>query len=133
MKDKNSTNSNNITVTDNDHYQPSPASTPGEELFLVHLRRQRPEDDSSPVVGTPERKRSKSIGEELFEVHLARSKGVQDDMDIDPKGSRRRHSEKKKTIPEPKNRPTRTPQHQNTAGHIIITRSRAHSESAMSA
>jgi len=64
-------------------------ATLGEELFLIHLKRDAhmhgdPESDddfdSSPVV--PRRKRAKSIGEELYEIHVRRSKGLTLDEDM---------------------------------------------------
>lgn len=61
--------------------------TVGEELFLVHLSRQDPEDAvvDKDGVSDPQRKRSKSVGEELFEVHLKRCAGVELDYDIPEK------------------------------------------------
>lgn len=68
----------------------------GEELFLVHLHRQTPEDAVADKDGVPQRKRSKSIGEELFEVHLKRSEGVEPDYD-NPKEQETKKSSVRKT------------------------------------
>lgn len=85
---------------------PNPASpakrTVGEELFLVHLNRQDPEEAIMDKDGVlpPERKRSKSIGEELFEVHLHRSEGVEPDYDVPKEQEEKKpaaRKEKKKT------------------------------------
>ena len=57
----------------------------GEELFLVHLHRQTPEDayaDRDDPVLEGQRKRSRSVGEELYEVFLRRSEGTEPDYDL---------------------------------------------------
>ena len=61
----------------------------GEELYLVHLRREqgreRSEDDFD--CATP-RKRAHSVGEELWDIHLKRSRGLDPDVDAeDPPSS----------------------------------------------
>mmetsp|Transcript_14036 Transcript_14036/g.35317 ORF Transcript_14036/g.35317 Transcript_14036/m.35317 type:complete len:112 (+) Transcript_14036:138-473(+) len=61
--------------TDNNNHP-----TPGEELYLVHLRRIREEDDHDYL---PRKRRASSIGEELWEVHRRRSQGMEDDLDRD--------------------------------------------------
>ena len=48
--------------------------TIGEELYLIHLKRQREHEEDYNIVEIP-RKRSRSIGEELYEIHLKRSQG----------------------------------------------------------
>lgn len=74
------------TMTSSPESPLSPSKrTVGEELFLVHLHRQTPEDaiaDKDFGIDAPPRKRSKSIGEELFEVHLKRCEGVEPDYDV---------------------------------------------------
>jgi hypothetical protein len=51
--------------------------TVGEELFLVHLRRCRQEEEDHDHLEASARKRSPStVGEELWEVHLKRSRGL---------------------------------------------------------
>jgi len=45
----------------------------GEELYLVHLKRQGPEGDDQDDRDRLPRKRSCSIGEELYSIHLKRS------------------------------------------------------------
>jgi len=55
--------------------------TPGEELYLVHLRRLREKDDDHDCL--PRKRRSSSVGEELWEVHKRRSQGMDDDLDRD--------------------------------------------------
>lgn len=54
-------------------------TTPGEELYLVHLRRLREEDDDHDYL--PRKRRSSSVGEELWEVHRRRSQGMEEDID----------------------------------------------------
>ena len=54
-------------------------TTPGEELYLVHLRRMREEEDDHDCL--PRKRRSLSVGEELWEIHRRRSQGVEDDLD----------------------------------------------------
>jgi len=56
--------------------------TIGEELFLIHLRRNErkrsmvdEDSDAEEIDERLPRKRSRSIGEELFLVHLKRSEG----------------------------------------------------------
>lgn len=56
-------------------------TTAGEELYLVHLRRMREEEDDHDYL--PRKRRSSSIGEELWEVHRRRSQGTEDDLDRD--------------------------------------------------
>lgn len=78
-------------------HKPKP-STLGEELFLIHLRRDShmhddPDEDDDierlqpgdPLMSCkpPQRKRAKSIGEELYEVHVKRSQGLPPDYDND--------------------------------------------------
>lgn len=58
--------------------------TPGEELFLVHLRRLREEEDDHDYL--PRKRRSCSVGEELWEVHRMRSQGTEGDLDRDTEG-----------------------------------------------
>lgn len=71
--------------------------TVGEELFLVHLSRQDPEDIVTDKDGVfPQRKRSKSIGEELFDVHLKRVAGVDPDYDEPTKKPEAKKTTKKK-------------------------------------
>ena len=69
-------NSKGNTMMDKD-------KTPGEELFLVHLRRLREEEDDHDYL--PRKRRSCSVGEELWEVHRRRSQGTEDDSDRDTK------------------------------------------------
>ena len=120
--------------------------TPGEELFLVHLRRDEhmhdnPDDDEDIEQNPPERKRAKSIGEELFEVHLRRSQGLPPDYDVDPGEEKAagttEEEDEKKSAADPSNE---KPEKQETkggkkhrshrtsksldSGHIIVTRSR---------
>ena len=54
-------------------------TTPGEELYLIHLRRMREEEDDHDYL--PRKRRSLSVGEELWEIHKRRSKGIEDDLD----------------------------------------------------
>lgn len=56
-------------------------TTPGEELYLVHLRRMREEEDDHDY--QPRKRRSSSVGEELWEIHRRRSQGTEDDLDRD--------------------------------------------------
>lgn len=56
-------------------------TTPGEELYLIHLRRMREEEDDHDCL--PRKRRSSSVGEELWEIHKRRSKGMEDDLDRD--------------------------------------------------
>lgn len=56
-------------------------TTPGEELYQVHLRRLREEEDDHDYV--PRKRRSSSVGEELWEVHRRRNLGIEDDLDRD--------------------------------------------------
>jgi hypothetical protein len=75
--------------------------TVGEELFLVHLSRQDPEDlildkDGVPI---PPRQRSKSIGEELFDIHLKRCAGGEPDYDVPKKPKSKRTAKKKQASP----------------------------------
>lgn len=55
--------------------------SPGEELYLVHLRRLREEDMDHDYL--PRKRRSSSVGEELWEVHKRRSQGVDDESDTE--------------------------------------------------
>ena len=55
--------------------------TPGEELYLVHLRRIREEEDDHDYL--PRKRRSSSVGEELWEVHRRRNLGTEDNFDRD--------------------------------------------------
>ena len=55
--------------------------TPGEELYLVHLRRLREEEDDHDHL--PRKRRSSSVGEELWEIHKRRSQGMEGDSDRD--------------------------------------------------
>jgi hypothetical protein len=59
--------------------------TKGEELFLVHLKREEKLKIVHPEVDDhdhePRRDRSRSIGEELFSFHLRRSHGLNLDLD----------------------------------------------------
>ncbi|CAB9526534.1 expressed unknown protein [Seminavis robusta] len=55
--------------------------TVGEELFLVHLSRDKGEDPDYDHENR--KKRSRSIGDELWEVHVKRSKGVPPDFDAE--------------------------------------------------
>jgi hypothetical protein len=71
----------------------------GEELFLVHLRRQLSDDDGHTILL---KNRIRSVGEELYEIHLKRARGMEpDDEDIMPK-----------------------PDIQSSKGHILRLRSR---------
>jgi hypothetical protein len=55
----------------------------GEELFLVHLSRQRSDEDGDTILL---RNRARSVGEELYEIHLKRARGMEpDDDDTMPK------------------------------------------------
>jgi len=45
----------------------------GEELYLVHLKRQGKKSSDEDDRDRPPRKRSCSIGEELYSIHLKRS------------------------------------------------------------
>mmetsp|Transcript_16874 Transcript_16874/g.41097 ORF Transcript_16874/g.41097 Transcript_16874/m.41097 type:complete len:98 (+) Transcript_16874:248-541(+) len=62
------------------------STTIGEELFLVHLRRNErsqetageEEHGDTPAELKEGRKRASSIGEELWQVHLKRSRGDED-------------------------------------------------------
>lgn len=54
------------------------ACTAGEELFLVHLQRERVEDVSDDADQCRKRDR-RTIGEELWDIHRKRSRGGQDD------------------------------------------------------
>lgn len=58
-----------------------PTSTPGEELYLIHLRRLREEEDDHDHL--PRKRRACSAGEELWEVHRRRSVGMEEDYDED--------------------------------------------------
>eukprot|EP01083_Nonionella_stella_P226534 804385_1 len=49
--------------------------TVGEELWLVHLKRQKYEDDDTYDRIPRKRRNHKSVGEELYEIHLKRSQG----------------------------------------------------------
>ena len=49
--------------------------TIGEELYLIHLKRQSEREEEYDGDEIP-RKRSRSIGEELYEIHLRRSQGL---------------------------------------------------------
>jgi hypothetical protein len=56
-------------------------ATMGEELFLIHLQRNKipSEDDYDREEGSPspaKRVRAHSVGEELWEIHLKRSRGM---------------------------------------------------------
>jgi hypothetical protein len=84
--------------------------TVGEELFLVHLSREDPEEAVMDKDGVPNRKRSKSIGEELFDVHLKRCAGVEPDYDLPQK------KEAKKT--------TKKIKHASSVAHVIHLRNR---------
>jgi hypothetical protein len=70
--------------------------TVGEELFLVHLSREDPEEAVMDKDGVPNRKRSKSIGEELFDVHLKRCAGVEPDYDLPEKQEAKKTAKKDK-------------------------------------
>mmetsp|Transcript_12342 Transcript_12342/g.17753 ORF Transcript_12342/g.17753 Transcript_12342/m.17753 type:complete len:126 (+) Transcript_12342:114-491(+) len=114
----------------------SNSQTLGEELFLVHLRRQRnidsDDDERNEEEKAPERKRSKSIGEELFGVHLTRSKGLlpqdtreeNDKLEITDTLDRNQEALAKKKCR--KNHAS-----QKIQGHFIVTRARAHSTATM--
>jgi hypothetical protein len=133
MDTENSTNFKNTLVTDNNvlHLRPATTLSAGEELFLVHLRRQRSEDNYSSLV-VEHRKRSKSIGEELFEVHLARSKGLQDDTDAHLSQTKQedainiKQDEVKVPPKKNKSRGTAHTKSHKDVGHVIVTRSQAH-------
>jgi hypothetical protein len=53
-------------------------STVGEELFLVHLQRERGDDANE---GADQHRKSdrRTVGEELWEIHRKRSRGRKDD------------------------------------------------------
>ena len=75
----------NPPISDKDSDKSSDANrrSAGEELYLIHLRREqgreRQEDDFDSE--TP-RKRAHSLGEELWEIHLKRSRGLEPDIDV---------------------------------------------------
>lgn len=75
--------SSNTDDDTNDHQK----RTVGDELYLVHLNRQKhpfeneEEDDHDYEV--PPRKRSRSVGEELWDIYLKRSEGIEPDTDSD--------------------------------------------------
>lgn len=115
----------------------SDSQTLGEELFLVHLRRQRNRIDSdddgwNEEEKTPERKRSKSIGEELFEVHLTRSKGLLPQDTGEENNNKLEISDtqemdtNQETLTKKKCRKNHA-SHKIPQGHFIVTRARAHS------
>ena len=61
-------------------------ATAGEELFLVHLKRQEQceDDEEDHDYPTPRlRKPKHSIGEELFSIHQKRLRGLEPDYDLD--------------------------------------------------
>lgn len=88
-------------------------TTVGEELFLVHLSRETPDERLAErdIDGQP-RKRSRSVGEELFEIHLKRSQGFEPDCDVP-------NDEKPKTTPRMPKKKTHPP-----VSHVIHLRSR---------
>ena len=69
----------NISMDKNEH------RTPGEELYLVHLKRFHNEEDDHDFL--PRKRRSSSVGEELWEIHMKRSQGLDDDSDRDTEDS----------------------------------------------
>jgi hypothetical protein len=76
------------TFTSKSNSNSKPSMSVGEELFLVHLKRDEhmhddPETDDDIDLPPPhqQRQRSKSIGEELYEVHVRRSNGLTDKDD----------------------------------------------------
>mmetsp|Transcript_30130 Transcript_30130/g.71690 ORF Transcript_30130/g.71690 Transcript_30130/m.71690 type:complete len:99 (+) Transcript_30130:251-547(+) len=59
------------------------ANSKGEELFLIHLKRNADDDgDRDEPPKTPRRNR-KTIGEELWAIHQVRSRGLPPDLDVD--------------------------------------------------
>jgi hypothetical protein len=76
---------------------PPKATSPGEELYLVHLQRHAgevPSEDDFDHEGRP-RKRSHSVGEELWGVHLRRSQGLPEDLDDEANYEKKAEDKKK--------------------------------------
>lgn len=69
--------------------------TIGEELFLVHLSRDRGgqwSEDDFDSESPRKRNRSVSVGEELWNVHLCRNRGMEQDIDEDERQPKEKRS-----------------------------------------
>lgn len=75
--------------------------TVGEELFLVHLRRCRDEEDDHDHEEGPRKRSASTIGEELWEIHLKRSRGMEGSLDRDEDDVASGSSGNKKAISSP--------------------------------
>mmetsp|Transcript_7163 Transcript_7163/g.11329 ORF Transcript_7163/g.11329 Transcript_7163/m.11329 type:complete len:124 (-) Transcript_7163:915-1286(-) len=58
--------------------------TVGEELFLVHLKRCRDEEEDHDHItlgrtATPRKRTAFTVGEELWEIHVKRSRGMEEE------------------------------------------------------
>jgi hypothetical protein len=61
------------------------ATTVGEELWNVHLRRQNAVETTEEDFDHSPRKRAHSVGEELWGIHVKRSGGI--DLSFDKEGT----------------------------------------------